>query len=509
MNALDHCLTTTDIKGVATRLTRTSAQLTRCLAFGPSHYARLRSQLEDRGFLDPLRLFRPFTKLACVDRISALPFAVCTLCCGPRPELTYLKKREFKFYPGQDVVIGYLDPPDGNSPKQLIHNRFLAFIPPPLNQDKRLSSSPSHPLNLLSKAMQNSTFLPTFFHQPNNGSVSHPSSSAHYADRGGESNLEVGESPWALRSTFDARHPSQGPSALAEWETATLWTPDATGRLPQEAIGGIGMFDPASTIHASYSDVFLDQGTPEFFHPAFSQPVLPYPLSQVASRGVINNSPDGMERQSISLGYASSRRSAGNNPEDHLQLPTADAVRTVVYEANVAPVSSPPLPVHLHWRKIPQERYIPKMGDKSFLRLQGVTFSVNGTLGFNMKRALDQNFRGLDGRDRPVLEDANGPVSCRLLFSGYPADTQHNQIAVKNWKKTPAPITRSKLAYEIAKRINRYLDDLATAQMDPSADPRWTVGQGCMKIENMYLVSFTWVSKGSLQPEIWVDTACA
>jgi hypothetical protein len=96
-------------------------------------------------------------------------------------------------------------------------------------------------------------------------------------------------------------------------------------------------------------------------------------------------------------------------------MQTADAVRNVVYEANVATVPSPPLPVHIHWRKIPQERYIPKMGDKSFLRLQGVTFSVNETLGFNMKRALDQNFRGLDGRDRPVLEDANGPVSCRLL----------------------------------------------------------------------------------------------
>jgi hypothetical protein len=101
--------------------------------------------------------------------------------------------------------------------------------------------------------MQNSTFLPTFFHPPSNRGVSHPFSGARYADRGGESDLEVGESPWPIRPTFDARQSSQGPSALAEWETATLWTPDATGRLPQEAIGGIGMFDPASTVRASYS----------------------------------------------------------------------------------------------------------------------------------------------------------------------------------------------------------------------------------------------------------------
>jgi hypothetical protein len=26
-----------------------------------------------------------------------------------------------------------------------------------------------------------------------------------------------------------------------------------------------------------------------------------------------------------------------------------------------------------------------------------------------------------------------------------------------------------------------------------------------MKLEKMYLVSISWVSKGSIQPEIWVD----
>lgn len=71
--------------------------------------------------------------------------------------------------------------------------------------------------------------------------------------------------------------------------------------------------------------------------------------------------------------------------------------------------------MQINWRKIPQEHYTPKTGDKAFLRQQGVTFSVNGVTGFNMKRALDRAFTGLDGRDDPVLENANGPVSCRLL----------------------------------------------------------------------------------------------
>lgn len=41
--------------------------------------------------------------------------------------------------------------------------------------------------------------------------------------------------------------------------------------------------------------------------------------------------------------------------------------------------------------------------------------------------------------------------------------------------------------------------------MDPSTDPQWKVGQGFMKLEKMYLVSISWVAKGSVQPEIWVD----
>ena len=41
------------------------------------------------------------------------------------------------------------------------------------------------------------------------------------------------------------------------------------------------------------------------------------------------------------------------------------------------------------------------------------------------------------------------------------------QIAVKNWRKEPAPIRRSKLAYEIAKRVKRYLDAFAVSYHTP------------------------------------------
>jgi hypothetical protein len=97
------------------------------------------------------------------------------------------------------------------------------------------------------------------------------------------------------------------------------------------------------------------------------------------------------------------------------------------------------------------------------------------------------------------------------------------QIAVRNWRKDPSPIIKSKLAYEIAKRVHQYLHTLAVGPCSifhhfgpderdqaipirPSTDPKWAVGQSHMKLEKMYLVRVSWVSRGSVQPEIWVDT---
>ena len=57
------------------------------------------------------------------------------------------------------------------------------------------------------------------------------------------------------------------------------------------------------------------------------------------------------------------------------------------------------------------------------------------------------------------------------------------QIAVRNWKKQPGPITKSKLTHEIAKRVQQYLDKFAVSYhislillvlMSETRRPRWT-----------------------------------
>jgi len=179
---------------------------------------------------------------------------------------------------------------------------------------------------------------------------------------------------------------------------------------------------------------------------------------------------------------------------------------TIVNEIDAPPASPLLLKVPISRCMIPQLKYALTKGKRSFRQLQAVTFSVGGVPGFNMQCALKRTFKGLDGRDDSVLEKANGPVSCRLLFPGYPMNDKSGQIAAKNWKKNPAPITKSKLAHEVAKRVNRYLQKLAAIPIDPATGLQWMAGQGCMKLEKMYLTKVSWVSQGSVQPEIWVDT---
>lgn len=95
-----------------------------------------------------------------------------------------------------------------------------------------------------------------------------------------------------------------------------------------------------------------------------------------------------------------------------------------------------------------------------------------------------------------------------------------------NWIKTRTPISRAKLAHEVAKKVDRYLTHmtvrLCSAQLfpiahkytqriapDESIEGCWRIGQGFMHIDNVYLVRLVWVSKGSFQPVLYVKVPSA
>jgi len=66
------------------------------------------------------------------------------------------------------------------------------------------------------------------------------------------------------------------------------------------------------------------------------------------------------------------------------------------------------------WYRIPQKVYDPKRWQRDFRELERIHFVVDGYQGVNVRDALDQVFTGFDGRDDPVLQDADDFISIRL-----------------------------------------------------------------------------------------------
>lgn len=79
-----------------------------------------------------------------------------------------------------------------------------------------------------------------------------------------------------------------------------------------------------------------------------------------------------------------------------------------------------PSPPHIatlphNWIKVPQRDYDHGRRQLNFEKSEPISFIVNSRPGINMGDALRKTFTGLDGRDDPVLQEAAGAISCRLL----------------------------------------------------------------------------------------------
>jgi hypothetical protein len=99
-----------------------------------------------------------------------------------------------------------------------------------------------------------------------------------------------------------------------------------------------------------------------------------------------------------------------------------------------APSLPPAATLPLNWIRVPQRGYDRGRNQSSFKRLRTVYFSVDGRPGINVGDALRKTFKGLDGRDDPVLQDAAGAISCRFLVSSsgfheiFGVDSVHPQF---------------------------------------------------------------------------------
>lgn len=127
-------------------------------------------------------------------------------------------------------------------------------------------------------------------------------------------------------------------------------------------------------------------------------------------------------------------------------------------------------------------------------QLPDINFRVKGKEGINLMDAMNERFDGPDGRDDLMFTDGNvkGTVACRIIFEGYQKPGKVRQIVTTNHRREKSRITRKRLAQDIAKRVQGYLEELEAAGTPYP-----------VRIEDMFVTKLTHVARSSWQPQIW------
>lgn len=120
--------------------------------------------------------------------------------------------------------------------------------------------------------------------------------------------------------------------------------------------------------------------------------------------------------------------------------------------------------------------------------------------GIPLSDALHCRVKRLNQRDDTVFEDRGPSISIRLEWPCYRPWSR--QIPTRDFKSPPGPITRAKLAKNIAKNVDRFIQEKSKSNIEDDSDGQWRVGPGGIKLDDLVLVSLHHVSRGSWQPHL-------
>ncbi|EIW58688.1 uncharacterized protein TRAVEDRAFT_37540 [Trametes versicolor FP-101664 SS1] len=129
-------------------------------------------------------------------------------------------------------------------------------------------------------------------------------------------------------------------------------------------------------------------------------------------------------------------------------------------------------------------------------------FTQGSTLGIPLRDALASRFMHLDGRDDPMFADRGPSVHIRLVWPGYAHWSR--QIPTRDFRSPPQPVTRAKLARNVAKTIKRFIIEMTDRRMEDEAEAKWRVGGRHIRVEDLVLVGLQHVSMGSWQAHVRV-----
>ncbi|KAK7445410.1 hypothetical protein VKT23_014827 [Stygiomarasmius scandens] len=124
--------------------------------------------------------------------------------------------------------------------------------------------------------------------------------------------------------------------------------------------------------------------------------------------------------------------------------------------------------------------------------------------GITLSDALHSRVKRLTNRDETVFEGRGPSVSIRLEWPGYRQWSR--QIPTRDFRSPPGPITKAKLAKNVAKCVQRFIAERQGHPPEDESDARWRIGTGPglnhIRFEDLVLVSIHHVSMGSWQPQL-------
>jgi len=178
------------------------------------------------------------------------------------------------------------------------------------------------------------------------------------------------------------------------------------------------------------------------------------------------------------------------------------------------PKSSPepdrPLPFSEHRRGplVPQKRYKPHTSSDRRRYVDEVNLepSIHFFMqkpdeeGIPLRDAMHGRFARLVSRDEPMFQERGPSISVRINWPGY--QPWSRQIPTRDFRNPPGPITRAKLAKNVAKSVARFITEHKGRQMEEDGDPAWAVGPHNIDVFDLVLVRLDHVSKGSWQAHL-------
>ncbi|KAI0741532.1 hypothetical protein C8Q80DRAFT_1110611 [Daedaleopsis nitida] len=120
--------------------------------------------------------------------------------------------------------------------------------------------------------------------------------------------------------------------------------------------------------------------------------------------------------------------------------------------------------------------------------------------GILLKDAFSSKFSSLEGRDDSMFAGRGPSVSIRLNWPGYAPWSR--QIPTRDFRSPPQPITRAKLARNVAKTVLRFIQEMENQQQEDPSEARWRVGSRAIHLEDLALVGLQHVSMGSWQAHV-------